>query len=267
MGAVVYLPEADHAGGPLDVLVGGAVIYTLEPGIPQHIPNEHLAAVKAAAAGAEGTLTVPTPTISHPSAATRRFAIVTVIDGPADSAPGTGVNVTSFADVTLNWTADLTETGGYKVLESADAGVTWHVVGTVSTGITTFHYTGQVGSPYTPAGGTASTSVITPTPNYGSARLYKLVAVGASGDSVPSSTVTDSSPPTTVNSTDLVRVSWTDPDADPEVSYKVLRGGLLLGTAAAQATHFDDTGQSTSSYTAAVSNPALGRVIDSPLVL
>ncbi|WP_422923348.1 fibronectin type III domain-containing protein [Singulisphaera sp. PoT] len=154
-------------------------------------------------------------------------ATVTTPAFPNTPTLGTVV-ATSDVTVNLTWT-DIANEDGYRIERSSNGGTTWTTAGTVGAGVTNFTDNGLT---------------------EGSSYSYRLLAVNAAGDSIPSATRTVATLPTapsdlsaTVVSGSRIDVSWTDRSA-AEAGYYIERsldgatGWQQLGSVAANATTF-----------------------------
>lgn len=168
MSCLQWFPADDTPMDTQEVRVQG-VIYTIEPGVPVDIPQEHYAAVTAALQALQGgTMAAPgTPTVTTQGttgAATWGYKVAAVgqtgdsqlsAQGTTTGANGnatlTGTNLQQIAQPSLPAHAT-----GWRVVRTASggtpAGVNVDISGVLPLGQATFNDTGIAGVAYTPAG-------------------------------------------------------------------------------------------------------------------
>lgn len=170
MASVVFHPDTSLAGrGVLEVRIKEN-IYTLEPGVPQDIPQEHFAAVQTAilAAGpgpliANAPVCVVTPTGG--AAGTYDYHVAPFND-QGDDLPHATTHITNgptTLDVThfntITW-VDVAPTGvkGYHIVRTA-GGTTQGLIASIAPGVQTFKDDNSEGAAtaYVPAGANPAT--------------------------------------------------------------------------------------------------------------
>lgn len=159
MGSLMVRPANDAPIEDINVRVGSAVIYTFFPGVPQEIPPEHYAAVRAQLQQLQGNMTSPAaPTVTPQGAAgaaTYGYQVVAIGSG-GDSMPSpTGQTTTGNAALSganynaISWPA-VPHANGYRILRTVGGGSTG-LIGTVPPGTTSFNDTGLAASAFAAA--------------------------------------------------------------------------------------------------------------------
>lgn len=272
MASLVWSPP--QAAETAEVRVGD-IIYTFVPGVPQHVPSEHAAAVEEALETATGTLTTgPTPTVAPVSALATPAApaviptagaagaqsyYVVATDANGDSLPGAATAIAN-GPTTLdaghyNTVTPVAVAGatGYKIIRSAggpDQGV-------ISTQATAAAFVDN---------GVASSAYVSP---WSGSYSYEVVPYDADHDAVPSAAGSTSTGYSTLIAARSNQVSWAAVTTPGLTGYKVLRtaGGATqgrIGTVAAGTTTLNDTGLAGVAYTPAATPPGTSSVTPGP---
>lgn len=155
MPSLVYQPSG--GGGPIVVRQSG-LDYTFMPGVPRHVPIQHLASLKATLQALQGNMVSPTPTVTptNGAAATQSYQVV-AYNGNGDTLPSATVT-TAVGPTTLDGTHYNTVAwgaapgaSGYKVIRTA-GGPSQGLIATLTGPILSIVDNGLAGTTYTPAG-------------------------------------------------------------------------------------------------------------------
>jgi hypothetical protein len=159
MGSRIYHPPLGQKREAVEIRVGGARIYTFQPGVPLFVPKEDDAAVVAALAALQGNLAVspaPSLVVTGGAAGAQSYKAVAynaTSDGVPSAATATAVGPTTldgthYIDVTV---AAAPNADAIKIIRFA-GGVAQGLIGTVPAGGGTLRDNGLVATVYSPSG-------------------------------------------------------------------------------------------------------------------